>query len=64
MTAEPGSNGNELARRRRHEADIVEWTAQILLGLHALRQMVAQTKASGGRLLPKRSERGARADES
>jgi len=34
MTAEPGPSGNELARRRRHEADIAEWTAQILLGLH------------------------------
>ncbi|MGO8994076.1 MAG: hypothetical protein ACLQVI_12170 [Polyangiaceae bacterium] len=51
MTTNAGSNENTLARREHAEPDMGEWTAKILIGVHTLRQMVAQTRAPDERLL-------------
>ena len=51
MTTDAGSNENTLARRGYDEPDMAEWTAKILIGVHTLRQMVAQTRLRDERLL-------------
>jgi hypothetical protein len=51
MNTDAGSNENTLARRGYDEPDMAEWTAKILIGVHTLRQMVAQTRLRDERLL-------------
>ncbi len=51
MTTNAGSNESTLARRERDEPDMAAWTAKILIGVHTLRQMIAQARARDERLL-------------